>query len=120
MPQVYELATFCKAHRNILENKLLLLSLEWPSSLNPFKREALSEREKSWFANFSCLQAKCYKPSDRAMLLAAIRAKWGSEEDFDRFVRTDLLEVMRESKARFRRQLRDVAAQSFDMAFTPG
>ena len=24
----------------------------------------------AWFSNFSCLDAKCYKPSDRAMLLA--------------------------------------------------
>ena len=114
---VYELATFCKAHRTTLRSRLLLLSLEWPSSLHPLKRGELSAREEAWLEGFSCLHAQCYKPSDRARLLANIRAQWGSEAAFDRFVRADLLQVLRESKALYQQRLRTIAAQSFELVF---
>ena len=97
---VYELATFCRAHRADLRARLLLLSLRWPSTLQPFKRAELSAREEAWLANFSCLQARCYKPSDRARLLAAIRDQWRSEAAFDHFVRTELLQVLRDLRRR--------------------
>ena len=51
-----------------------------------------------WLRDFSCLKAQCYKPADRAFLLERIREEWGSEAQFDRFVREDLLEVMVQSK----------------------
>ena len=114
---VYELATFCKANQQQLSSKLLVLSLEWPSSLNPFKRKGLSDREIAWLSNFRCRNARCYKPSDRALLLAAIRSKWGSEAAFDDFVRTELLEVMRVSKARYQQQLWDTAGRNFELVF---
>jgi hypothetical protein len=114
---VYELATFCRAHRNRLRSKLVMISVEWPSSLSPLKRGGLSAREERWLEGFSCLHARCYKPSDRARLLGNIRAQWGSEGAFDTFVRTELLEVMRESKAVYERQLWSVAAESFELVF---
>lgn len=40
------------------------------------------------FATFSCENACCYLPRDRAFVLAAIRDKWGSEEAFDRRLRS--------------------------------
>ena len=73
---VYELASFCKLHRGSLDQKLLLLSLKWPRTLSPFKTAQPSSAELQQFASFSCLTAQCYKPSDRADLLAAIRQDW--------------------------------------------
>ena len=112
---VYELATFCKANEGQLRSKLLLLSLEWPSSLHPCKRGSLSGKEEAWLADFSCVRAECYKPSDRARLLGAIREQWGSEGAFDTFVHTELLGVMRESKAVYKRQLLSVALRSLEL-----
>ena len=112
---VYELATFCKANAGQLRSKLLLLSLEWPSSLHPCKRGSLSDKEEAWLAGFSCVRAECYKPSDRARLLGAIREQWGSEGAFDAFVRTELLGVMRESKAVYKQQLLSVALRSLEL-----
>ena len=123
---VYELATFCRAHRDVLRSKLVMISVEWPSSLSPLKRPSslsplkragLSAREEGWLAGFSCVNARCYKPSDGARLLGNIRAQWGSEGAFDTFVRTELLEVMRESKAVYEQQLWNLAAQSFELVF---
>ena len=63
--------------------KLLLLSLDWPSSFWPFKRTGLTEKEEEWITNFSCRDARCFKPADRAAVLEAIRERFGSEELFD-------------------------------------
>ena len=114
---VYELATFCKMHRNDLQTKLLLLSIHWPSSLYPFKRGALSRKEIGWLQNFSCLHAQCYKPADRAMLMERIREEWESEEAFDKFVREDLLEVMVQSKRQYQHRILNVAGHAFELIF---
>ena len=111
---VYELATFCKMHRSDLQTKLLLLSLKWPSSLSPFKRGALSDKEAKWLLEFSCLDAQCYKPSDRAMLLASIRDEWGSEDAFDAFVRTELRAVMEQSKRQYQGRIIAIAGAALD------
>ena len=112
---VYELATFCHAHRNELKSRLLLLSLEWPSTWNPLKRANLSANERQQLEGFSCLKARCFKPADRAMLLAAIRHEWGSEAKFDAFVRSDLVTVLEASKAQYMRQLVTVAGESVQL-----
>jgi len=114
---VYELATFCRQHRERLPSQLLLLSLKWPSTLNPLKRSELNDSERAWFEQFTCLTARCCKPSDRALLLAKIRSEWGSEARFDSFVRTELLEVMRASKLRYQSQLCAVAKVSLELVF---
>jgi hypothetical protein len=50
-------------------------------------------------------------PRDRAFVLAAIRKEWGSEDNFDQFVRTELIEILRKGKERFiRRPMRVVVA----------
>ena len=46
-----------------------------------------------------------------------IREKFGSEDAFDTFVRTELLEVFIESKAQFQGRMYEVAAQSLDLLF---
>ena len=104
-------------HEAQLEHKLLLLSLNWPSSLNPLKRRQLSARERSWFTNFSCLHARCYKPSDRAMLLGKIREKWGDEARFDQFVRTHLPAVLERSKREYSSNLLNVAVDALERSF---
>ena len=114
---VYELAYFCKLHKGDLSHRLLLLSLDWPSTLSPLKAKGLSREEEARFRDFSCLKAQCYKPSDRAMLLEWIRVDWGSEEAFDDFVRTELLQVMRKSKARYFARIREVVVAAFELVF---
>ena len=81
------------------------------------KQRKLSTAEASTLASFSCLNAQCFKPSDRAMLLGFIRKEWGSEEIFDKFVRTELVQVMGQSKATYQAKLRDNAIQSFECVF---
>ena len=115
---VYELATFCKRHQgDELRRKLLLLSLEWPSALAPWKRRELSAAEEGMLRRFRSVRAKCFKPSDRAMLLGRIRDEWDSEEAFDTFVHNELREVMVQSKAQYQRRMGQVAAESFDLLF---
>ena len=41
---VFELATMCRAHRHELEQRLMLVSLEWRGVLNPFKSARIVER----------------------------------------------------------------------------
>ena len=118
---VYELATFCKARRATLSADLLLLSLEWPGLLSlslGFGKVAMNDAnvERS-LSTFECRTARCHKPSDRARLLRAIRAAWGSEDAFDWFVQTELLEVFEDSKLKYQGQLGSVVAESFELAF---
>ena len=49
----------------------------------PFKRTGLTAKEEEWITNFSCREARCFKPADRAAVLEAIRERFGSEELFD-------------------------------------
>jgi len=114
---VFELATFCKAKTRHPNRKLLLYSLEWPSSINPFKSAVITEEEKSWLQKFSCRSAQCYKPADRGFVLETIRREWGSEQLFDQYVRTELPIVFTRSKIEYSRQLMDVAKRSLDLLF---
>ena len=120
-------------------SKMLLLSLDWPSSFWPFKRTGLTEKEEEWITNFSCRDARCFKPADRAAVLEAIRERFGSEEQFDevrpspqpstapaeeseprggaQFVHTHLLTVLERSKREYARQLWRVASESFGLVF---
>jgi hypothetical protein len=103
---VYELATFCKEHKNELPQRLLLLSISWASLLSPFKDGELTAEERDMFTNFHCRDARCFKPSDRAAVLREIRNEWGSEEAFDVYVRTVLPEVLAASKRSYSRLLK--------------
>ena len=49
------------------------------------------------------------------MLLGAIRREWTSEAAFDKFVRTELLEVLEASKAQYMQQLASVAGESVQL-----
>merc|ERR1712060_142887 len=102
---VYELATFCKALEGHGEKKLLLYCLDWPSSINPFRSAKVTEEEKSYFRNFSCRKAMCFKPADRGYVLGEIRRVRGSEESFDDYVRVKLPMVFERSKAEYSGQL---------------
>ena len=93
-------------------NHLTLLNLEWPSPLDPNKDPELTKDEEDTIRYFKCLDVKCTKPSDRHIVLAAIRMNWCKDpdgkdphrrgekahENFDNFVRTELLGVLRKSK----------------------
>ena len=55
---VYELAYFTHYHgmhkHDAPTSKMLLLSLDWPSSFWPFKHTGLTEKEEEWITNLSC------------------------------------------------------------------
>ena len=119
---MYELAFFTHLHgmhkTDAPSSKLLLLSLDWPSSFSPCKRTGLTKKEEEWICNFSCKEARCFKPADRATVLKAIRERFGSEEAFDEFVHTHLLKVLERSKREYASQLLRVAGESFEMVFS--
>ena len=116
---VYELATFCRMHndRSALDSRLLMLSPEWPSVFNPFKSAQLSEEELAPLTGFRLAEVQCAMPRDRAIVLDAIRREWGSEDRFERFVRTRLPEVLAASKRRYTRQIASVMERAFQIAF---
>jgi hypothetical protein len=95
---VYELATFSKYHKHELPQRLLLLSISWASVFSLFKDPELTVEERSAFCKFHCRDARCFKPSDRAYVLKAIRDEWGSEEVFDQYVQTELPKIFAASK----------------------
>ena len=100
-----------------LDEKLVLLSLDWRSVLHPLKPAALTEDERAWFKGFSCANVQCAKPSDRAYVLGQIRQEWGSEEKFELFVQNVLPKVLEDSKRRYSRQLLRTMFDAFDLAF---
>ena len=115
---VYELATFCRMHNDqFLDSRLLLLSPEWPNVFNPFKLAPLSEEELAPLTSFRLADVQCAMPRDRAIVLDAIRREWGSEDRFERFVRTQLPEVLAASKRRYSRQIASVMGRAFQISF---
>jgi len=97
-------------------NHLTLLNLEWPSPLDPNKDPDLTAAEmKKTITEFSCLDVKCTKPSDRHIVLAAIRMNWckdpdgkdrhrlgeNAHENFDKFVRKELMKILAKSKKNY-------------------
>jgi len=114
---VYELATFCRMHKDHLDQRLLLLSPTWPSIFNPFKSAQLTEEELKPIVNFSLAEVQCTMPRDRAVVLDAIRREWGSEAAFESFVRTQLPKLLAVSKRRYSQQIASVATRAFQMAF---
>ena len=114
---VYELATFCRMHKDHLDKRLLLLSPTWPSVFNPFKSAQLTEEELKPLTHFKLAEVQCAMPRDRAIVLEAIRREWGSEAAFEGFVRTELPKVLAASKRSYSQQMARVAGRAFDMAF---
>ena len=66
---------------------------------------------------FQCRKARCFQPSDRALLLQSIRDEWGSLEAFDNFVREALPAIMVTSKLQYRTRFRRVVAESMELLF---
>ena len=114
---VYELATFCRMHKDHLDQRLLLLSPKWPSVFNPFKSAQLTEEELKPLTHFTLAEVQCAMPRDRAIVLEQIRREWGSEAAFETFVRTQLPGLLASSKRRYCRQMARVAGRAFEMAF---
>ena len=105
-----------------LSRRILILSLNWPGSLSCSKVAGLTEDEEGWLKTFRCRKAECFKPSDRATVLAAIRAEWGTKDEsgeavFDAFVQTKLVEIFAKSKRAYQKQLARTMYQSFELSF---
>ena len=90
---------------------------DWPSSFWPCKRASVDAEELARIANFSCRKAGCFKPADRAFVLNAIRESFGSEAEFDTFVRTHLPAVLAKSKREYSGKLLAVAMEVVDLVF---
>ena len=97
--------------------RLMLVSLDWPSSLSPASSPKLTGTEREVLARFRCREAECFKPCDRATVLAAVRNDWGSEEAFDTFVQNDLVKVLEESKTRYSTWLAQVISDTLELMF---
>ena len=76
---MYELATFCRMHKDHLDQRLLLLSPTWPSVFNPFKSAQLTKEELKPLTHFTLAEVQCAMPRDRAIVLEQIRREWGSD-----------------------------------------
>merc|ERR1712048_709478 len=103
-----------------LESKLLLLSPAWQNTLHPCKRSSLTVQEIQCLRNFNCASAQCFRPADRAMLLADVREEWGSVAEFEQFVHRTLPAVLSRSKEQYAHRFQNVAAKSFDMLLGDG
>jgi len=115
---VYELASFCKIIQSDPQKRLLLFSLEWPNSFNPFKSSNVCEEDLlCYFKDFRCCDASCTKPADKGYVLGEIRNEWGSEEAFEEFVRIKLPSIFAESNHKYRGQLKLVASRSLEQLF---
>ena len=100
-----------------LDEKLLLLSLDWGSTTNPFSSSTLTEKERAWFQEFRCVDVHCSKPADRAFVLREIRTHWGTEAAFDNFVRQELPPILEKSKRNYGNQLLRVTASALEAQF---
>ena len=118
---VYELAYFSKKYqgplKRYLDQDLLLLSVEWPSYLNFCQSSELTPNEFEPLQMFRCRDARCNRPTDRALLLAAIRREWGSEDAFDTYVRTELPPLLARQKQRYGKMLGVLTRTHLDIAF---
>eukprot|EP00961_Rhodomonas_salina_P297155 3936990-Rhodomonas_salina.2 len=110
---VYELAMFAKDK----SEWLLLFSMDWPSSLSPFKTARLTPEEEAVLHSFSFESADCFVPRDRVTVLRAIRQQFGSVEQFEAFVRHRLPQVLARSKQSYYTQLSSVAMAALALAF---
>lgn len=127
---VYELATYCKLHHTGADSnegkqaQLVFLGLSWPSYLSAsrllrigHRHVQLSVEERNKLASFACREARCYRPADRALVLSSIREQWGSEKNFDQFVRCVLPVVMEKGKQRYAGQSQKASSRAWNMLF---
>ena len=117
---VFELARFCilyQKSRKMMKERLILLNLQWPGILWPFKNTELTAEEKMWFENFSLKETSAFKPSDKAEVLEKISQMWGKPENFEEFVRTELVDIFAESKRRYAHQIRRIALSALETTF---
>jgi len=117
---VFELAYFVKKYsgplKRYLDQDLLLVSVEWSTYLNFCQSDELTPAELEPLQAFRCRDARTNRPSDRALLLAAIRREWGTEDEFDMFVRKELPPLLKHQKMRYTRTLGVLLWQHLDTA----
>jgi hypothetical protein len=116
----FELATYCKVHQGQLQDRLFFLSLKWATTWNfmwLFCRVELDKDEIRQLSEYSCLDAQCQLPADRVVVLASIRQNWGTEENFDMFVRTELPAVLLKGKEDFMRRSVCIMYTVFELLF---
>jgi hypothetical protein len=117
---IFELATWCHVHRDNLDGKLFLASLDWDHFASAYKAAELSEEELDTMRTFSLDNMRSFKASDQADVLAAIRKRWGSEEAFEAFVQTQLPRVLAKCKRQYyglvQKTLSDTLEKALDSA----
>ena len=85
--------------------------------LSPLKRVELTPRERSWLTEFRCADARCAVPSERQVVMSAVRQVWEGEAAFEAFVHDELPKVFAASKARYGQQMVSVALRALDTMF---
>jgi len=115
---VYELAVFSTLHRGSeLEDRLFLISSKWRMISWHQKSALLTPGEVKWLTDFRCDKAHCAVPAERQIIVSAICEVWGSLADFEQFVHTELLYVLKESKRRYYQQWKEVAGEALKNVF---
>ena len=77
----------------------------------------LTPTERGLLENFSCRTARCFRPLDRTTVLGKIRRGWGSEDEFDAFVRGQLPAILLEGKGRYERRALSVLSETAAFLF---
>ncbi len=77
----------------------------------------LDKDEIRQLSEYSCLDAQCFLPADRVVVLASIRQSWGSEENFDNFVRNKLPAVLLKGKKDFMWRSVQIMYRVFELLF---
>ena len=102
----------------LISSSVISLLSYWPRRVTCRSAKiTLADDERSWLATYSCRNARCFKPIDRATVLAMVRDEWGSEAAFDRFVRTELPRILARSKKLYSTQMLAIALKMFDVLF---
>ena len=65
----------------------------------------------------SLKETSAFKPSDKAEVLEKISQMWGKPENFEEFVRTELVDIFAESKRRYAHQIRRIALSALETTF---
>jgi len=117
---VFELATFCRRYsgplRWCLDEDMIVLSSCGDDS-SPSKETEFPTTELTVLRRFRCRAAQVFRPMDRARILSYIRCEWGSEEAFDKFVQTELTEILASCSVRHSKSTYSLLMQRLDLCF---
>ena len=72
----------------------------------------LTPGEEKWLTDFRCDKTSCVVPTEQQIIVSAICEVWGSLADFEQFLHTELLYVLKESKKWYYDQSKQVVGEA--------